>query len=79
MPENKPGFIQVKDWIIEAAAEQGVRMSVRRAKGLAGDYLTKDSPDDYFRLTYSDPIGEGVARRWAEFAHNLERTAAPAI
>lgn len=71
MPENRnPSFIQVKKWVLEAAHEQRIRMSVRDAKRLAGDYLTKDLGHDYYkRTTYSDPVGEGVARRWYQFAH----------
>lgn len=72
MPENIPNFTTIKGWILEAAAESHVVMSVRRAKGLAGDYLTKNDPDAYKRFTYGDPVGEGVARRWMDFKHNLE-------
>ena len=68
MPNNSPGFVQVKKWILEAAAELGADISVRHAKSLAGDWLAASTHDDYSRLTYADPVGEGVARRWHEFA-----------
>ncbi|MDI3194801.1 hypothetical protein QK290_10630 [Pseudarthrobacter sp. AL07] len=70
MPENPPSFVQIKGWILAAAAEAGTVMSVRRAKKLAGDYLAKNDPESYRRLTYADPVGEGVARRWMDFKHN---------
>ena len=62
-----PTFVQVKQWILEAAAEMGAKMSVRRAKGLAGDYLAAIDADPTLRysvLTYSDPTGEAAVRRW---------------
>jgi hypothetical protein len=71
MPENQPSFVLIKGWILAAAAEAGTVMSVRRAKGLAGDYLARNDPDAYKRFTYGDPVGEGVARRWMDFNHNL--------
>lgn len=76
MPENIPNFTTIKRWILESAAEENMVMSVRRAKKMAGDYLSRNDPDAYSRLTYSDPVGEGVARRWTEFKHNLEAVAA---
>ena len=75
MPETIPNFTTVKGWILEAAAESNLIMSVRRAKGLAGEYLTRNDPDAYKRFTYGDPVGEGVARRWMDFKHNEELTA----
>ena len=75
MLKNSPNFTTVKGWILEAAAESGLAMSVRRAKGLAGEYLTRNDPDAYKRFTYGDPVGEGVARRWMDFHHNLEAAA----
>lgn len=71
MSENIPNFTTVKGWILEAAAESNLVMSVRRAKGLAGEYLAKNDPDAYKRFTYGDPVGEGVARRWMDFKHNM--------
>lgn len=62
-----PTFIEVKRWILEAAQEMGAEMSVRKAKGLAGDYLTAMDADPTLRysvLTYSDPTGEAAVRRW---------------
>lgn len=76
MQENSPNFTTVKGWILEAAAESSVSMSVRRAKGMAGEYLAKNDPDNYKRFTYGDPVGEGVARRWMDFSHNMEAVAA---
>ena len=76
MPEIKPSFVTVKKWIKEAAVELGSRMSERQAKSLAGDFLNAGSDDDYKRIVYSDPVGEGVAKRWANFKHNLEGAAA---
>ena len=76
MPENIPNFTTVKGWILEAAAESHLTMSVRRAKELAGEYLAKNDPDAYKRFTYGDPVGEGVARRWMDFKHNFEGLAA---
>jgi len=75
MPENVPNFTTIKGWILEAAAESNMVMSVRRAKKMAGDYLDRNDPDAYNRLGYADPVGEGVARRWIEFKHNLESVA----
>jgi hypothetical protein len=71
MSEIAPNFTTVKGWILEAAAESNMVMSVRRAKKLAGDYLARNDPDAYKRFTYSDPVGEGVARRWMDFQHNV--------
>jgi fructose 1,6-bisphosphatase len=71
MPENQPSFVLIKGWILAAAAETGTVMSVRRAKKLAGDYLAKNDPEAYRRQAYADPVGEGVARRWMDFKHNL--------
>jgi hypothetical protein len=76
MPEKNPNFTTVKRWVLESAAESNMVMSVRRAKGLAGDYLAGNDPDAYKRFTYSDPVGEGVARRWMDFNHNLETVSA---
>ncbi|GAA4047631.1 hypothetical protein GCM10023063_38740 [Arthrobacter methylotrophus] len=76
MPENIPTFTTIKSWILEAAAESNIVMSTRRAKKMAGDYLTRNDPDSYSRLAYSDPVGESVARRWMEFKHNPESVAA---
>lgn len=75
MPEPKPSFTQVKTWVLEAAAELDAKMSVRKAKGLAGDFLNAGADDDYKRIVYSDVVGEGVVKRWAEFAHNMEAAA----
>ncbi|WP_160664106.1 hypothetical protein [Pseudarthrobacter sp. ATCC 49987] len=70
MPEIGPNFTTVKGWILEAAADANVVMSVRRAKKTAGDYLDRNDPESYLRITHSDPVGEGVARRWMDFKHN---------
>lgn len=62
-----PTFIQVKRWILEAAEEMGAEMSTRKAKGLAGDYLTAMDADPMLRysvLTYSDTTGEAAVRNW---------------
>ena len=45
----------------------GANVSTRRAKGLAGDYLTaleRDPGLRYSVLTYNDPTGEQAVRRW---------------
>jgi hypothetical protein len=76
VPENSPNFTTIKRWILEAAAESNMVMSVRRAKKMAGDYLDTKDPANYNRLAYHDPVGEGVARRWAEFKHNMQSSAA---
>jgi hypothetical protein len=70
MPDGSPNFTTVKGWILDAAAESNMVMSVRRAKKMAGDYLNRTDPDAYLRITHSDPVGEGVARRWMDFKHN---------
>lgn len=69
MPENPPNFILIKGWILAAAADIGIGMSNTRAKKIAGDYLSQNDPESDRRLTYKDPVGEGVARRWREFQH----------
>jgi hypothetical protein len=76
VPGIGPNFVTVKGWILDAAAEANMVMSVRRAKKMAGDYLNRSDPDTYNRLVYADPVGEGVARRWMDFKHNLETGAA---
>jgi hypothetical protein len=76
VPENSPNFTTIKRWILESAAESNTVMSVRRAKGLAGDYLAQNDPESYRRQVYADPVGEGVARRWMDFNHNLETVSA---
>lgn len=73
-----PTFITVKKWIIEAAAEFGAPMSTRRAKSLAAAWLSMPDPLEYLRITYHDPVGESVARRWAAFAHHMEAEAVAA-
>lgn len=80
MPENKQteqfkfiqslGFVGAKQFFLTEAAMQGTKMSVRTAKGLAGQVMDCASADDYKRIIYSDPIGEGIAKRWQEFNHN---------
>lgn len=70
MPAVLPNFTTLKGWILEAAAESNVKMSVRQAKKVAGDYLTQNDPDLYKRITHLDPVGEGVASRWMDFSHN---------
>jgi hypothetical protein len=72
MPETTPNFTTIKRWILEAAADCNMVVSTRRAKKLAGDYLTQNDPEAYNCLVYSDPVGEGVARRWMDFKHNME-------
>lgn len=76
LPEGRPNFTTIKRWILEAAADSNMVMSVRSAKKMAGDYLDRNDPDTYNRLGYSDPVGEGVARRWMDFKHNSEAGAA---
>ena len=64
-----PSFVDVKRWILEAAREMGANVSTRRAKSLAGDYLTALEDDPLLRysvLTYDDPTGEQAVRRWFE-------------
>lgn len=73
MPTAPPSFTIIKKWILEAARESNMKMSVRHAKKLAGDYLTQNDPDYYKRITHADPVGEGVARRWTEFHHHPVR------
>lgn len=80
MPENKQveqfkfiqslGFVGAKQFFLTEAAMQGTKMSVRTAKGLAGQVMDCATADDYKRIIYSDPIGEGIAKRWQEFNHN---------
>ena len=38
----------------------------------AGALVTRKDPLEYLRITYSDPVGESVARRWAEFVHHMD-------
>lgn len=86
MPKNKQqedfefikslGFVGAKQYFLTEAAMQGTRMSVRTAKGLAGEVMSCASADDYKRITYSDPVGEGIAKRWLEFRCNDEQTIA---
>jgi hypothetical protein len=76
MPENSPNFTTIKRWILEAAADSNMVMSTRRAKKMAGDYLDSQDPANYKRLAYNDPVGEGVARRWDEFKHNMAAVSA---
>ena len=67
-----PTFITVKKWIIEAAAEHGVHMPTRRAKSLAAAWLSMPDPLEYLRITYSDPVGESVARSRAPCRPRLQ-------
>lgn len=67
MPEITPSFIEIKSWILEAAPMYDVRMSVRRAKTLAGEYLASLDPEhDEGRTSYSDPTGTEAVRLWME-------------
>lgn len=70
------GFVGAKQFFLTEAAMQGAKMSVRAAKGLAGQVMECSSADEYKRITYADPIGEGVAKRWLDFNHNDGRTVA---
>lgn len=71
-----PSFITVKKWILEAAAEHGAPMSTRRAKSLAAAWLAQPDPLDYLRLTYADPVGESIVRRWMDYTHHMEHEGA---
>lgn len=60
-----PNFIQVKKWIQEAAEMMGARISNRKAKHLAGEWLlVQDATLSYNSLTYSDSTGEEACKRW---------------
>ena len=60
-----PNFIQVKKWIQEAAELMGAKISGRKAKHYAGEYLlTLDAQLSYNSLTYSDTTGEEACKRW---------------
>ena len=60
-----PTFIQVRKWIQEAAQLMGAKISVRKAKHYAGEYLlTLDAELSYNSLTYSDSTGEEACKRW---------------
>ena len=60
-----PNFIQVKKWIQEAAELMGAKISGRKAKHYAGEYLlTLDAELSYNALTYSDPTGEQACKAW---------------
>lgn len=69
------GFVGAKNWLISQAAEADQKLSVRKAKELAGKAMETVNPDDYKRILYSDPVGEGIARRWMDFNHNELETA----
>lgn len=60
-----PNFIQVKKWIQEAAELMGAKVSNRKAKHYAGEWLlTQDAELSYNSLTYSDSTGEEACKRW---------------
>lgn len=78
MPKNefyetlKPlGFTGAKKQLLIWAGEMGERLSVRHAKSIAGQVFDAADADDYKRIIHGDPVGEGVARRWMDFKHNL--------
>ena len=78
MPENeffnflRPlSFTEIKKELQAWAVAAGERMSVRDAKGIAGQIVNATDADDYKRIIHGDPVGEGVARRWMDFKHNL--------
>ena len=67
MPKNSRNFVQVKAWILEAAPDYDLHMSVRRAKALAGEYLASLDPElDDGRTDYSDPTGNEAVKRWMQ-------------
>lgn len=79
MPENEffaflqpLGFVGIKAELLAWAKAAGERLSVRDAKGIAGQVVNAKDVDDYKRITHEDPVGEGIARRWIEFKHNLQ-------
>lgn len=81
MPENeffsilKPlGFVAAKEQLRAWAKDAGERLSVRDAKHIAGLIVSATDSDDYRRLCYSDPVGEGIAARWFNFKHNPATT-----
>lgn len=82
MPENEftalqsLGFVAVKDQLLAWAKEAGERLSIRNAKHVAGLILSAADPDDYKRISHSDPVGEGVAARWFKFKYNDATAAA---
>lgn len=62
-----PTFIQIKKWIIEEAALVSAEMTVRRAKALAGEYMTTIDPDAglrYSTISHSDPVAEAAVKAW---------------
>lgn len=59
-----PTFIQVRDWIRDAAREMGASISSRKAKHYAGEYMLNLDTDLYHSITYSDPTGEEACKRW---------------
>ncbi|WP_336715398.1 hypothetical protein [Arthrobacter sp. USHLN218] len=80
MPEILPylqalGFVGAKTWLLAQAEEAGQKLSVRKAKDLAGRAMDCINPDEYKRILYSDPVGEGIAKRWMDFNHNEQAAA----
>ena len=59
-----PSFMQVRDWIREAAREMGAQISGRKAKHYAGEYLLTLEGLAHSTITYSDPTGEEACKRW---------------
>lgn len=60
-----PNFMQVRDWIKEAADLMGARISNRKAKHYAGEWLLlQDAALSYNSLTYSDTTGEKACKAW---------------
>jgi len=59
------GFVEAVKHLRETwAPEKGLTLSVRKAKGLAGAAIDRHL-NEYKRIIYADPTGEGVAKRWA--------------
>lgn len=69
------GFTGAKKQLLTWAKEMGERLSVRDAKSIAGAVVNAADADDYKRIIHGDPVGEGVARRWMDFKHNMAATA----
>lgn len=57
-----PDFVQTRKLIQVAAADLGLKYSVRQCKHLAGQLLTQDA--EYSTLTYSDPTALAAVRSW---------------
>lgn len=82
MPESRFAFVEVRKWVADVAASDGVRLSSRHAKAVARQWITQaecdlDGESTDIRL-HSDPTGEAAVRNVLALIRQAQEAAADA-